>query len=246
MQIIHRKTLTVGAIATLSGALLAGIGYAAVDAQQAQRKTAEAAKTYIPDVDHTPQPAPIKVAFLGDSFTAGTGASSKFDRWSTLVAKENGWIELNYGSGGTNYGTESQHTGGKPYKDRLSDLIVSQPEIVIVSSAGNSLDVDQKTGIHKTFQTIRERLPDTKLIATSPYYRAEEMPPEYESFADDIKRGSERAGGLYLDIGHPLLGHSNGVAEDGAHPNELGYQLIASAIQDALEEADISGQASER
>lgn len=202
---------------------------------QARAAASESAEDYTPAVTYTPPPAPTEVAFLGDSFTAGTGGSTRGDRWTTMLSRENRWIELNYGYGGTNYATAGTLKGGRAYVDRLTDLIISQPDIVIVSSAGNNVTDDQTAGIEATFRELREEVPVARIIATSPYYRADDFPKALVDFGDDVRAGVEAVGGEYLDIGHPLKGHPEAMDEDGVHPNDLGYELIAEAVQDALD-----------
>ena len=36
-----------------------------------------------------------RVAFYGDSYTLGTGASDYANRWSTIISEERGWDEFN-------------------------------------------------------------------------------------------------------------------------------------------------------
>lgn len=230
-----RKALTSGVAATLCVLLSAGMGFAVLDARASRSEASEKAQDYMPAVSYTAPPAPTKVAFLGDSYTFGTGLDgSKFNRWSTLVSKENGWLELNYGKGGTNYGTEASNTGAKPYSERLTDLIVSSPDIVIVSSAGNGLNQKQSLAIRYTFETLRDKLPDARIIALSPFYWAGDYPKHFEEFGDEIKAEVEAVGGEYIDIGHPLEDHPDYIANDGQHPNEAGYRLIANAVGEAL------------
>lgn len=220
----------------LLAALLIGLLFN-FSAHEFQQKNAIASKAETYDtkafaVDTSPPPK--EVAFLGDSFTVGTGASSKADRWTTLVSRKNHWVELNYGFGGTNYGTAGTLSGGKPYYDRLTDLIISRPDVVIVSSAGNTLNYDQEEGIERTFEDLRDALPDSRIIATSPYHRSGPLPDSVVQFGDNVKNGVESVDGEYVNIGHPLEDHPNAMAPDGVHPNDLGYQIIAEAVSKEL------------
>ena len=40
-------------------------------------------------------PNATRVAFYGDSYTLGTGASDESKRWSTIICQERGWSEFN-------------------------------------------------------------------------------------------------------------------------------------------------------
>ncbi len=231
----RRRYLANACLLALSAVLVGGVGVAAMQASDARAEATSSAETYEPAVAYTAPPEPTEVAFLGDSFTVGTGTSDRDQRWTTLLSNEENWLELNYGYGGTNYGTAGALKGGEAYSDRLTDLIMSQPDIVIVSSAGNNVQEDQTAGIRATFEELRAELPDARIIATSPYYRAADFPEALVDFGEDVREGVESVGGEYLDIGHPLKGHPEAMDDDGVHPNDRGYELIAEAVHDALD-----------
>lgn len=215
--------------------VITGLWFTAAQLKRAELRTMEAAESYSPALSYSTPDAPVSVAFLGDSFTFGTGAASKSHRWSSLVSREMGWLELNYGFGGTNYGTAGTLRGGKAYADRLVDLTISQPDIVIVSSAGNTMNEDQKAGIADTFKKLRSGLPDARIVATSPFSRAGEYRHELVDFGEIIETEVEAVGGEYLDIGHPLERHKRAMDEDGVHPNNFGHELIADAFVDSFQ-----------
>jgi lysophospholipase L1-like esterase len=234
-----RRTQANVAILGLSALLVAGLGVAITQNNRAQAQYATAVATYTPPTLATVASDEREtVAFLGDSYTAGTGSSSDSTRWSTLISKDQGWRELNFGSGGTNYATAGALDNGAPYTDRLDDIVKAQPDMVIVSSAGNDVDEGQDQGIRATFTKLREGLPKAKIIATSPYYRAGDYPKQLADFGAEIREQVEAVDGEYLDIGHPLGDHPDAMAEDGAHPNDDGYEYIADAVVDALNTDD--------
>jgi hypothetical protein len=43
------------------------------------------------------------VAFYGDSYTKGTGASDEAARWSTIVCEQRGWTEFNPSANGLGF-----------------------------------------------------------------------------------------------------------------------------------------------
>lgn len=228
--------LLTGVVVTLT-VLTAVVSVIAVvlDTRETEQTAAASAAQFTPqpfDTDFIEEPP--SAAFLGDSYTTGVGASHRYKRWSTLVAKEMGWIELNYGLGGTNFATGGELKTGRPYTERLTDLKISNPDVVIVSSAGNTLKTDQMPGITKTFKEIREALPDARIVALSPFHGAGDYPDALADFGEDIKAGVEAVDGEYLDIGHPLRDHPELIVEDGIHPDDTGYAILADAVVDAL------------
>ncbi|WP_426120428.1 SGNH/GDSL hydrolase family protein [Kocuria sp. LHG3120] len=214
--------------------LVVGLGATFVRAEQAQARSVAAAENYVAPTYTPPTDDRPVAAFLGDSFTAGTGAGSQSKRWTTLVAASQGWRELNYGSGGTNYGTDGPTSTAQSYAERLTSLTMSAPDIVIVSSAGNSMNQEQQEGITTTFESLREKLPDAQILATSPYTRSGVFPEHLEEFGEQIEEAVESVNGRYLDIDHPLGDRPGVMSDDGVHPNAEGYQLIADAVEAAL------------
>lgn len=190
--------------------------------------------SYTPPTMDVPGDDREKAAFLGDSYTVGTGASSRSNRWTRTVANERNWRELNFGVGGTNYATGSDLENGDPYTERVDEVVDANPDIVIVSTAGNSMDTDQQGAITETFEQLRAGLPDAEIYATSPYTRDGDYPENLAEFGDDIESAVESVGGTYVEIGHPLDGHPEAMAKDGVHPNDRGYKLIAAAVKEAL------------
>lgn len=236
MQRSPRKFVGTGAVVALSSLLVAGVGFAVVDTRQARVEAAQATRAYTPPVTYTPPPSPTEVAFLGDSFTVGTGAEGKFNRWTSLIARNHNWDELNYGLGGTNFNSAGMFANGQPYYERMTDLIMSDPDIVIVSSAGNGVRTeDQQAGIDRTFKELREALPEAQIFAVSPIHWAGEFPEPKVPFGGQVQDGVEAVGGKYLDIGHPLERRPDAISDvDDVHPNNTGHRVLADAVEAEL------------
>ena len=58
-----------------------------------------------PDVSAPPPGDGPLVAFYGDSYTLGTGASDPSLRWSTIVSEQRGWREFNPSANGLGFGS---------------------------------------------------------------------------------------------------------------------------------------------
>ena len=85
-----------------------------------------------------PDSVPV-VAFLGDSYSKGIGASSNGKRWTTLVSAAMGWSELNLAEGGSGYTTT--YLGQKTdYSIKLEVIAAAQPDIVVVSGGRNDYE----------------------------------------------------------------------------------------------------------
>jgi len=67
---------------------------------------------------------PKLVVFIGDSYTHGTGSSSKALRWSSVVSSAEGWSEVNLGRGGTGYKATSSNNGcGLKYCPNYAEMV---------------------------------------------------------------------------------------------------------------------------
>ncbi len=185
-------------------------------------------------------PALPVVAFLGDDFTDGAGATSAATRWSSLVSEHYGWDEQNFGVAGTGYSTGGT-AGGKPYTARVAALVATTPVIVIVS--GGRFDIESangptaiKTGVTNTFKSLRAALPKAVIIAESPVWPLTKPPATLAVVAADVKAAVTAVGGQYLDVGEPLFGLT---ADFGAHslPNDAGYAALARAFETAYHPA---------
>lgn len=191
-----------------------------------------------------PTSAPMpKVAFLGDSYTYGNGAGSPAARWSTRTALTMGWDEINAGVSGTGYSNGGTNAGGKPYTDRVADIVSQRPAIVIVSGGRN--DLVQKdaraldAAVTKTFADLRAGLPTAKIVALSPVWDDDQPPTQLPALGETVRAAVTTVGGTYLDIGEPLVGHPEAMSKDGVHPNDAGYKLLADATVEALTAAGI-------
>jgi acyl-CoA thioesterase I len=181
-------------------------------------------------------PALPVVAFLGDDFTGGAGASSPATRWSSLVSDQYGWDEQNFGVAGTGYSTGGS-AGGTPYTARVAALVATAPVIVIVS--GGRFDIESKNGptaikagVAATFKALRAALPKAVIIAESPVWPLTKPPATLALVAADVKAAVTAIGGQYLDVGEPLFGLT---ADFGPRtlPNDLGHAALAKAFETA-------------
>lgn len=208
-----------------------------LDRQETLAANATAAEQYV-----APPPAatgdqivegPV-VAFLGDSYTVGARASSENTRWSSLVSKELGWSERNFGIADTGYLVEGSMANGAPYADRIPAVAEAKPEIVVVSGGLNDMfssTADIVASINATYAELRAALPDARIIAVSPLWTAVEPVPEQMSALNDaVREAAASVNAEYVDLGQPLVGKPEWMHTDKVHPLDEGYAAIAEAF----------------
>lgn len=178
------------------------------------------------------------VAFLGDSYTVGARASSENTRWSSLVSKELGWSEQNFGIADTGYLVEGAMANGAPYADRIPAVAEAKPEIVVVSGGLNDMfssTPDIVASINATYTELRAALPDARIIAVSPLWTAgEPVPEQMLAINDAVREAAVAVEAEYMDIGQPLVGHPEWMHSDKVHPLDEGYAAIAEAFLSAV------------
>lgn len=186
----------------------------------------------------TPAGTGLTVAFIGDSYTEGVGASDPSLRWTTLLAAANGWEELNLGVSGASYGQGLDEWNS--YALQVEEAIEAQPDVVIVSGGLNMSELDQELGVESVFTDLRAGLPDARILAVSPFWVSTAYPAQLTLTANLIKSDVTAVGGQYLEVGHLFEDEFQYFELDGLHPDDEGHQLIANAVDAGLP-AEIGG-----
>jgi lysophospholipase L1-like esterase len=177
----------------------------------------------------------VLIAFLGDDWTAGTGASRAANRFTTLVAHQLGVAERSFGVAGTGYAKPS--AAGGPYFARVAAVVAAHPDVVVVSGGRNDASDSPATAAddaRQLFATLHTKLPDAVLIGVAPFWGDSDLPPEMIQLGHAVKAAVTAAGGTYLDLPDPIHGHPSFMA-DAADPNDQGYAAIAAALAPALQ-----------
>ena len=179
------------------------------------------------------------VAFYGDSYTRGTGASSSERRWSTIIAEDRGWYEFNPSVDGLGF------VNNRGFGDDLVDRIVEHdpsPDLVIVTMGLNdnfSMPAgadDIETAIDADLQRLRDELPDARLVVVEPFWYTDERPDSVETIIEWVESGADRVGADHIaGASRWLEGHPEWMSIDGIHPNDEGYAEIARRMDEELE-----------
>ncbi|EMY32222.1 G-D-S-L family lipolytic protein, partial [Arthrobacter crystallopoietes BAB-32] len=206
--------------------------------QPTPRETPTAAQTTEAAEAETQEPEEPPVAvFLGDSYTEGIGASAPEQRWSTLVAGELGWEEVNLGVSGTGYHTSA---GEAEYQNRVGEVLEAEPRIVVVSGGQNDFStyaVDPGgtvQAINGLYEALREELPRARLVAVGP---STPGPVDQTVRAIDaaVQDAAEAVDATYVSLLEPDVFTVDMVLPDQAHVDDRGHQAIADRVIAALE-----------
>ncbi|MCS5713785.1 SGNH/GDSL hydrolase family protein [Herbiconiux sp. CPCC 205716] len=185
--------------------------------------------------------APV-VAFYGDSYTLGTGASDPSKRWSSIISAERGWNEFNYCVNGLGFVNHRQSTP-PDYgpEDGVSRSIAADPDILFVTMGLNDnfsmpdRAADIQSAIATDFQTLRTALPDTRIVVVEPFWYTDDRPGSVAQIIDWVQSEAAVIDADFVPgASHWIEGHPEWMASDGLHPNDAGYAEMALRMDESL------------
>ncbi|WP_138416449.1 SGNH/GDSL hydrolase family protein [Sinomonas gamaensis] len=200
------------------------------------------ASSYTPAPLYASQPSqkPLTVAFIGDSYTAGSGVGSQA-AWPTLLGVSKGWVVVNSARGGTGY-LKGYASGGRNacgqdicpnYPAMVADVAQASPDVVIVSGGrndGTKLTPDLGRNIAATFAALRKALPLAKIVALSPILAADDTATSFPEVKPAVRSAVEAVGGTYVDLGPVFGGHPELISADTVQPNADGQKVLADTV----------------
>jgi lysophospholipase L1-like esterase len=176
------------------------------------------------------------VAFVGDSYTAGLGATSLAEGWPTIVAKARGWrLEL-LGVAGTGFANNGPCGGHSAYADRIGDVVQTDPALVIVEGGLNDFGASRASErdlIVSYVNDLRHRLPAAQVVLVGPIAPIPSARPQVEETARAFHDAASR---LQVRLVDPEAGRWFGsdpspfVAADHQHPNDAGQARFAQRL----------------
>jgi len=179
-----------------------------------------------------------RVAFYGDSYTLGTGASDDSKRWSSIICSQRGWNEFNPSVNGLGFINNRSIVGDG---DLPSLVIANDPDIVFITMGLNDnfsydLAADRiKVQISLDFSVLKRELPNARFIVVEPFWYTDERLASVEVIAGWVKDAAADIGAEYIPgASHWIEGHPEWMASDGLHPNDAGYAAIASRMNEEL------------
>lgn len=181
----------------------------------------------------------VRAVFLGDSYVAGTGASTPSKRWTSLVADDEGWAEINLGQGATGYVSGGLGDGQQDqYASRIQKVKAANPDVVFVSGSQNDLTfpADQvAAAIRTTLTKIHKAVPDAHLVVVGPVNPGAIVAG---TRANDkvVQDVAADLGATYISSIDPgsTFTEQGDYWTDGQHPSDSGHQHIADRVEAGL------------
>jgi lysophospholipase L1-like esterase len=232
MQLLSRTLLTAAVL--LSALISAQAQHSAVtSAPRNDQWWKDRAKLLDDRLKETPD---TRVLFIGDSITQGWEGDGK-DAWARHFAKHKA---VNLGIGGD----RTQHVLWRLENAPL-DGVKPQAAVVMIGT-NNSNGEDNSPGqiadgVAAIVQTLRKRLPETKILLLGIFPRSENFTSQRGKITQVnqvIHKLHDGKNVFYLDIGHRFLASDGSlpadIMPDYLHLSPKGYQIWAEAIEEPL------------
>jgi lysophospholipase L1-like esterase len=190
-----------------------------------------------------PEGVGARVAFYGDSYTLGEGATSRSKRWSTIICTERGWKEFNPSVNGLGFINNRDQIGPG---DEPSKVIADKPDIVFItmglndnfSYAAAADNIHKQIG--KDFNRLRSALPNARFVVVEPFWYTDDRPKSLGVIIGWVKAAAESIDADYIPgASHWIEHHPEWMAADRLHPNDAGYAHMAEKMDAALKTLDL-------
>ena len=183
------------------------------------------------------------VAFYGDSYTLGTGASDPSLRWSSVICEQRGWTEFNPSVNGLGFVHNRTSVGDGDLPDQIID---QHPDVVFVTMGLNDNFSYLESGeqiraqIDDDLDRLVAALPESRFIVVEPFWYTDERPESVEIIIDWVHESADRVGADWIPgASHWLEGHPEWMAADGLHPNDDGYAEMAARMDEELKKLNL-------
>jgi lysophospholipase L1-like esterase len=188
-------------------------------------------------------PAPARVVFFGSSTTEGSGATAPDRRWTTLVARRLGWIELNRGlsqSTLTNLGRKVPSG-----EERWREALAGEPaDVVFVMYGANDVLAHVPLGepgtpatfrhaAATTLRGMRELLPHAVLVVCTPQ-PGRALSARRAPYDLALAEAAAAAGAIFVPAGAAFPEERlRELAADRIHLNDRGHAALADFVAGA-------------
>jgi lysophospholipase L1-like esterase len=177
---------------------------------------------------HSPGAGPDKsnyqtIICFGDSLTFGTGASQGMDYPSQLSQMLNKPV-INAGVPGD--------TTGRALKRLKRDVLSKNPDIVMITLAGNDL----KNGVPRdtAFRNLRQIVESIQNQGAGVIIGGLKFPLRDRGYGKGYRELADQTGAVLIpDIFDGIMGNRK-LMSDPIHPNDAGYKIIAKRFYEAM------------
>ena len=183
------------------------------------------------------------VAFLGDSYTAGIGDTTRDQTYAALTAQRLGWQVIVAGQAGT--GLLAPGHDGNPF-GKLYEMQLAwrpAPDLAVISGGHNDWPYPpslEETTATQLVNRMRQRWPRTHLLMVGPMWGSGEPRTEALGIRDALKTAAKQENVPFIDplaerwvTGSRESGTGNApryILKDDTHPNAAGHRYFADRL----------------
>ncbi|SFL08850.1 SGNH/GDSL hydrolase family protein [Geodermatophilus ruber] len=177
------------------------------------------------------------VAFLGDSWTRGAGATAGRG-YAPLTAERLGWGYLHFGIGGSGYSVPGPNDS--TYADRVAAAAGSGADVIVVQGSLNerrSTAAALRSAAADTLTRLRAEAPVTaRILVVGASYNPGTPDATIDWVNREVAAAAERVGLPFVDPAAENWTDPDdpGVWADPIHPNDRGHALIADRLAPLL------------
>lgn len=177
--------------------------------------------------------------WIGDSYTAGTGATSRLNAESLLTCRRLGWSCDLDAQGGTGFISPGTLPGYRPIPARLrgDERRYRHLDVVVVDGGRNDTRFRNQPGTPQVAATfiadVHKAWPSARLVVIAPYFMTSATEPVGTGFVDAEKAATQAAGGTFIDPiaqGWIPVGAAYQSATAQGHPSDKGHRWIAAHL----------------
>lgn len=221
-------------VLVISAVLTVVVVWGAASREQTQQASA---RTMVSE-SSLPSPSMKRVLVIGDSYSAGVGASSTDNSWIGLVARHQGWQVSNMAIGGTGYlasptGDDCLRPSCPAYGAVLQNVDTRNFDLVLISGGRNDVGESARrvtAAIESSLSFAAARFGASRVIVSSAVWDSRDAPPQVSVINRDIASVCQQRGLTYVDLGEPLRDRPDFLTQDGIHPNDAGHAALADAF----------------
>ncbi|MFF0942681.1 SGNH/GDSL hydrolase family protein [Kocuria sp. CPCC 205300] len=225
------KKLANAAIIGLSALLVAGLGAAFVQDEQAQARNAESVSSYTPPAVDEADVEIIRFAAVGDSITEANSPD--------IVERRVGnasWVSYAE-SKSTRYAGGWADGGAQTKAMRENFEAVSNADVLVVLAGAN--DVANDVPFDETTSNISAIVDEagTERVIVSSIPPQSKDPARVVEFNDRLEDFARDNGWEWVDASAELRDgddFADGMSEDGVHPTQKGAKVLGDVLQEAI------------